>query len=364
MNHQASKIGLSTLILSTIAVAAVLYVLNSILVPLVLAGFLAIIFKPLVHALSRRGLPTWVGLIVVLIISGAAIYGISIIVSWGVQAAILKGPEYAEKLKLIVAEAQKIVGRVGGRLGEPAFQHLENVISPESALNVAGSWVGSAVSIIGDGAMVLLFLIFMVLGGEDFPKKLEAAFRGTSSFNLVTVYENLNDKVLRYLRIKTIINLATGLAVYTVLALFGVDFAPVIGLLAFFFNYIPSIGSFIMTVIPGVVAALQFESLGYAIIVVLVLIVVQNLIGNVIEPKVMGESLNLSPVVILFSLVFWGWMWGIVGMVLSVPIMAIIKTIMEQFPTTRPIAVLMGNGAPPYDPADDLDATAEAEGDL
>lgn len=364
MNLQASKIGLSTLILSTIAVAAVLYVLNSILVPLVLAGFLAIIFKPLVHALSRRGLPTWVGLIVVLIISGAAIYGISIIVSWGVQAAILKGPEYAEKLKLIVAEAQKIVGRVGGRLGEPAFQHLENVISPESALNVAGSWVGSAVSIIGDGAMVLLFLIFMVLGGEDFPKKLEAAFRGTSSFNLVTVYENLNDKVLRYLRIKTIINLATGLAVYTVLALFGVDFAPVIGLLAFFFNYIPSIGSFIMTVIPGVVAALQFESLGYAIIVVLVLIVVQNLIGNVIEPKVMGESLNLSPVVILFSLVFWGWMWGIVGMVLSVPIMAIIKTLMEQFPTTRPIAVLMGNGAPAYDPADDLDATAKAEGDL
>ena len=119
-----------------------------------------------------------------------------------------------------------------------------------------------------------------------------------------------------------------------------------------------------MTVMPGWVTAIQFESLGYAIIVVLVLIVVQNLIGNVIEPKVMGENLNLSPVVILFSLVFWGWMWGIVGMVLSVPIMAIIKTIMEQFPTTRPIAVLMGNGVPDYDPAVDADATAPAEGDL
>ena len=358
MSSQSRNIGLSQLILSIIAVAAVLYVLHGILIPMVLAGFLAIIFKPLVHALSRRGLPTWVGLIVVLIISAAAIYGISIIVSWGVQSAILKGPEYAEKLKLIIAELQKIVGRVGGRLGDPAFQHLENVISPESALSVAGSWVGAAVAIIGDGAMVLLFLIFMVLGGENFPKKLEAAFRGTSSFSLVNVYEALNDKVIRYLRIKTLINLVTGLVVYTVLALFGVDFAPVIGLLAFFFNYIPSIGSFIMTVIPGVVAAIQFESLGYAIIIVLVLIVVQNLIGNVIEPKVMGENLNMSPVVILFSLVFWGWMWGVVGMVLAVPIMAIVKTLMEQFPTTRPIAVLMGNGVPVDDLPDDADVTA------
>ncbi len=343
MNPQRSNIGLSTLILSVIAVAAVLYVLHGILVPLALAGFLAIIFKPIVHLVRRRGLPSWVGILVVLIMAAGAIYGVSIIVSWGVQSAIEKGPEYAVKLKSVLSQAQAMVGTIGGRLGEPSFKHLDDLVSAEQAMAMAGSWVGTAVSIIGDGALVLLFLIFMLLGGEDFPRKLAAAFPRNGSLDLVSVYQTVNVRVLKYLRIKTLINLFTGLVVYVVLAAFGVDFAAVIGLLAFLFNYIPNIGSFIMTVIPGTIAALQFDSIGYALIIVLVLIVIQNLIGNVAEPKIMGDHLDLSPVVVLFSLVFWGWMWGVVGMILSVPIMAILKTVMEQFPTTKPLAILMGS---------------------
>jgi len=346
MSTPRSNIGLSTLILSVIAVTAALYVLHSILVPLVLAGFLAVIFKPVVHLVRRIGLPSWIGIVVVLILAAGAIYGVSIIVSWGVQSAIEKGPEYASKLKSVIVQAQQMVGSIGGRLGEPAFRHLDRIVTAEQALQVAGSWVGTAIAIIGDGALVLLFLIFMLLGGENFPRKLASAFSGTSSMDLVGVYQTLNDRVLKYLRIKTLINLATGIIVYAVLALFGVDFAAVIALLAFFFNYIPNIGSFIMTVIPGTIAALQFDSIGYALIIVAVLIVVQNLIGNVAEPKIMGDHLDLSPVVVLFSLVFWGWMWGVVGMVLSVPIMAILKTVMEQFPTTKPLAILMGSAVP------------------
>lgn len=345
MSTPRSNIGLSTLILSVIAVTAALYVLHSILVPLVLAGFLAVIFKPVVHLVRRFGLPSWVGIVVVLIVAAGAIYGVSIIVSWGVQSAIEKGPEYAGKLKSVILQAQHMAGTIGGRLGEPAFKHLDRIVTAEQALQMASSWVGMAISIIGDGALVLLFLIFMLLGGENFPRKLAAAFSG-SSMDLVGVYQTLNDRVLKYLRIKTLINLATGIIVYAVLALFGVDFAAVIALLAFFFNYIPNIGSFIMTVIPGTIAALQFDNIGYALIIVAVLIVVQNLIGNVAEPKIMGDHLDLSPVVVLFSLVFWGWMWGVVGMVLSVPIMAILKTVMEQFPTTKPLAILMGSAVP------------------
>jgi AI-2 transport protein TqsA len=185
-----------------------------------------------------------------------------------------------------------------------------------------------------------------VLGGDLFARKLQVAFHDVTAVNAVRIYDTLNMKVLRYLRLKTLINLFTGLVVYAVLEAFGVDFAPVMGLLAFLFNYIPNIGSFIMTVLPGAIAAVQFENVGFALIIVGVLIVVQNLIGNIIEPKIMGTSLDISPVVVLFSLVFWGWMWGIVGMILSVPIMAVVKTLMEQFPTTKPLAILMGSTVP------------------
>ena len=94
------------------------------------------------------------------------------------------------------------------------------------------------------------------------------------------------------------------------------------------------------------IALVQFESLPQALLIVGILVVLQNIVGNVLEPRAMGSSLDLSPTVVLFSLVFWGWMWGLAGMVLSVPIMAILKTVMEQFPTTRPIALLMANKAP------------------
>ena len=346
MDRPAVNIALPLLILSAVALGAVLYVLHSILIPLVLAGFLSIIFKPLVGVVRRLGAPTWVGLLLVLLMTSAAIYSTSVIVSWGVQSAVEKAPEYSERVVRMIGRAEDLVAQYGGRIDANLLDRLEQVISAERAVGLAGSWVGSALTVLTDGTLVLLFLIFMVLGGDLFARKLQVAFRDVTAVNAVRIYDTLNMKVLRYLRLKTLINLFTGLVVYGVLEAFGVDFAPVMGLLAFLFNYIPNIGSFIMTVLPGAIAAVQFENVGFALIIVGVLIVVQNLIGNIIEPKIMGTSLDISPVVVLFSLVFWGWMWGIVGMILSVPIMAVVKTLMEQFPTTKPLAILMGATVP------------------
>ncbi len=345
MDRPSVNIVLPLVILSTVAVGTVLTVLHSILVPLILAGFLSIIFKPLVAFVRRLGAPTWVGLLGVLIVTGGAIYATSVIVSWGVASAVEKAPEYSDRVMRMIGRAESLIAQYGGSVDATLLERLQEVVSAEKAVALAGSWVGSALTVLTDGTLVLLFLIFMVLGGDTFSRKLQAAFHG-SAVNALRIYETLNMKVLRYLRLKTIINLFTGLVVYGVLEAFGVDFAPVMGLLAFLFNYIPNIGSFIMTALPGVIAAIQFENVGYALIIVAVLIVVQNLIGNILEPKLMGSSLDLSPVVVLFALVFWGWMWGIVGMILSVPIMAVIKTLMEQFPTTQPLAILMGSSIP------------------
>jgi predicted PurR-regulated permease PerM len=186
----------------------------------------------------------------------------------------------------------------------------------------------------------------MVLGGEQFARKLDRAFRNTHVHDLIDVYASVNNKVIRYLRVKTFFSFLTALISWIVMVSFGVDFAALIALFIFILDYLPNIGSAFAVLIPGSVYALQTANLPEALLIMVILTVLQNLIGNVIEPKMMSISLDLSPVVVLFSLFFWGWMWGVVGMMLSIPLMAILKAVMEHFQVTQPIAILMGNEIP------------------
>lgn len=341
------NIGLSTLVLTVIACAAALYALSPILIPFMLAGFLAVLFKPLVTWFQRKGLPTWIGVVVVLGITSLALWGVFTIVATGVELAIAKAPEYAKRIDRIVTDIDRNVGGAITKYVQSTRRTtISELLSPSTAVGIITSSVGSVVTIAADGAMVLLYLIFMMLGGEQFAAKLSAAFRGTDAYQLVGVYESVNGKVLRYLRLKTLFNLLNGLLAWGIMEAFGLDFAPLIALLTFLFHYLPNIGSFITTIIPLLVGLVQFSDLAMVILMVSILVVVQNIIGNILEPRAMGASLDLSPIVVLFALVFWGWMWGLVGMILSVPIVAIIKAVMEQFETTRPLAILMGNKAP------------------
>jgi predicted PurR-regulated permease PerM len=126
-----------------------------------------------------------------------------------------------------------------------------------------------------------------------------------------------------------------------ILWLFGVDFYFVWGFLCFFSHYVPNIGSLISTILPGLTALLQFDNIITPIIIIILLIVVQNVIGNILEPKYLGDQLDLSPLLLLLSLIFWGYVWGIVGMILSVPIMSMIKIVLSKFEGTKSVAILM-----------------------
>jgi predicted PurR-regulated permease PerM len=196
-----------------------------------------------------------------------------------------------------------------------------------------------------DSVLVLLFLVFMILGGDTFIEKLHAVFGGTD-YDVAEIIANVNKKVRRYLGVKTLLNAVVGVMTAVTLMLFGVDFAPVFGLTTFLLLYIPNIGSFIATIFPAVISLMQFDSISQTAIITGVLILEYNIVGNVIEPAVMGESLDLSPVLVLFSLLFWGFLWGAAGMILSVPMMAVLKTLFEAIPATRALAVMMGNKAP------------------
>jgi predicted PurR-regulated permease PerM len=153
--------------------------------------------------------------------------------------------------------------------------------------------------------------------------------------------KNINSQIQRYLIAKGLISLATGLLFYIVLQAFNVEFALIWSLSAFLLNFIPNIGSVIATILPLPIVYIQFGHFSTVFWVALFLVVIQVIIGNFIDPRIVGKSLHLSPLVVLFSLMFWGWLWGFIGMFLAVPIAVIIKIIFENSRSLKFLSILM-----------------------
>lgn len=341
MNMRAVTI--STVILAVIAGMAVMYAMRPIMLPLVLAGLLSILFRPLVVRLRAWKIPMALCLVVVLLIVVSGLWGIYSIAEAGVTSAVAKAPEYQTRVTQLSEQASTWMRDVSTTLyGRPSKVKLESIVNVSTLTSTAAQWLGGVVSFVSDAFLVLLFMVFMIPAGEFFPRKLELAMKDIDWFDASHVYDRVYTDVVRYMSVKTIMNMINGLATWALLAAFGVDFAPLLGLLSFVLHYLPNIGSVVSTILPTTVVLLQFGDIGTTLTIIIPLIVVQGGIGNVIEPKIMGKSLDLSPVVVLFSLVFWGWMWGVTGMILSVPIMGVIKSILEAITPARPLAILMG----------------------
>jgi predicted PurR-regulated permease PerM len=200
---------------------------------------------------------------------------------------------------------------------------------------------GSFFAFLGSSIWVLLFMAFIMAGADGFSVKVIKAVGEEKAVPVLETRARINRAVQHYLGLKTLISVVTGGLVALALFLFGVHFAMLWGVLAFMLNFIPNIGSLISVLPPVAIALFQTGSFGRAIAVGCVLTGIQMVVGNVVEPKVMGDGLNLSPLVVLLSLLFWGWVWGIPGMLLSVPLTAALKIGMEQVEATRPLARMM-----------------------
>ncbi len=332
----------STALIAVIAVGIVLKHLGGIIIPFVLAGFLSILFKPVVESLRKRSVPRAIGLIIVLGITATGIWMFYLIGAAGAESFTERSDYYAEKLNVLLKNAGDVINPFLGQ-GHKAFS-WKDVISMQAITALATQQAASILTILSDSVMVLLYLLFMLLAGDSLSTKIRQAFKNNEEERLVGIMTELNGKIRKYLQVKTAFNIVNGVATWLVLFAFGVDFAALFGLISFALHYIPNIGSLLSTILPVLLYMIQTGDVTSTLILLAVLALVQNFIGNVLEPKIMGVQLKLSPVVVLFSLIFWGWMWGIVGMILSIPIVAIIKVILESFPNTRPLGVLMGNG--------------------
>jgi len=190
--------------------------------------------------------------------------------------------------------------------------------------------------------LVLLYTLFLLVEQHTFPRKLAALnLKKERRTRLLAVIDKLNHAIRAYVGVKFAASFATGLLSYFVIEYAGVDFAVFWGFSIFALNFIPTIGSIVATIFPSLMALVQFDYLSPFLIVAIGVGLIQLCIGGLMEPKLYGDALNISPFVIIFSLILWGLLWGVVGMLLCVPITFTLITFLAQFRSTRPVAVLL-----------------------
>lgn len=331
---------------SALAIAALtIYLLiigQSILVPLVLAIFITYLLKALAHSLLKikiRGhsLPDKLALTCAIILFLIAVAIIVQLVAGNVGAIAEAAPVYQQKLQALFAEVQTVVERL---IGAPlTIAELNDRIDFQGVIL---RLVAAIQSIAGNTFLIFIYVVFLLLESRTFDLKVkafaptpqrEAAIKQT----LATIGRDIET----YVWIKTLMSLLVGGASYVIMLLAGIDFAAFWALLIFILNYIPFIGSVVAVAFPVVLSILQFSNPTLTGLLLAGLMGAQVVVGNVVEPRVTGTSLNLSPVILILALSVWGSIWGVTGMILSVPIMVMCMIVLAQFPRTKPLAILM-----------------------
>ncbi len=323
------------------------YQLKSVLLPFLFALFLSYIFKPMVFFLKRKHVPSPLALLLVFVIISGLFFGLFTIVYSSVESFVSEAPKYQDKLALLLRESALVLDQLASRFGiKPDAVNLSDLIDVSAITSIITSSAGSFIEGMGNTFLVLLLMFFILAGSGDLIAKVRYAMDEKKSAALSSMMESIDIRVRQYLIAKTLISLLAGVLTTVILLLFGVDFALLWGFLAFLLNFIPNIGSILSVVLPFTISLLQYGDLTTSILILVLLVAMHMVVGNVIEPKVMQFSLDLSPLLVLAGLIFWGWMWGVWGMILAVPMMSIMKIVFENVETLRPIGILMSGKLP------------------
>lgn len=312
-----------------------------ILVPTALSIFLTITLMPAVAWLQRRRVPTLLAILLVVLTTFAALGALLSITTQSLNQMRLAIPRYHAQF---MALQESLRAALGQRGIEVPTTFDTNLISPARILDLASGAVVGLAGFMSSVILVLLITVFILLEANGLPAKIRSAF-GVPDLDLGR-FAKIADEVQKYLVVKTLISLATGILLGLWTWWIGIDFPIFWGLLAFILNYVPNVGSIISAIPPVLLGTVQFGFKG-AILSAFGYLAVNMVLGNVIEPNVMGRRLGLSPVVVVLSLVFWGWVWGPIGMLLSVPLTMIVRIMLENTEEHRWIAVLLGTSPEP-----------------
>ncbi|MHB8055605.1 MAG: AI-2E family transporter [Candidatus Aminicenantales bacterium] len=319
-----------------VAAAVVGFVFKStkaVLFPLFLALFIYFILAPLQDLLMKIKISRMVSLILIVLFAFVVLYLMAILFYNSGKSFASDLPEYGNTLKSMVDKLKNSIELPGGGKFDP-LAWLDNLDITKIGTFLLNS-LGTFVSILSTIFLVLIFLIFMLAGRGKLHEKIRRFSDSRNSARIIKMVENVDHQVQKYLALKTVVSFVSGLIALVIMLAFGLHYAIFWGFITFLLNYIPNIGSFIAKILPFGFALLQFNRFWPAFWMLIILFATDAVMGMIVEPKIMGKGLGLSPLAILVALFFWGWLWGIPGMILAVPIMVVMKIIASNFPSMR-----------------------------
>lgn len=325
--------------LIVITLVVVLIYGQSIIIPFILAilfWFLIRVIKKLLTKVKFvKKLPVWL----LTVISSVLLLSFLI---FAVQMISKNIQQLSNTLPVYEANVAKITNSINERFDIDLFSMMGDYAKNMNFGTILSSLFSALTSLFGSAFTVLLYLVFLLLEEPIFPKKLKAMYPDKERYNHVNkLVAKIDHSIGNYIALKTVTSLVTGFLSYFALLFIGIDAPLFWAFLIFVLNFIPTIGSLIATIFPAMFAILQFGEFTPGFLVLAIVGSVQLIVGNLIEPKLMGNTLNISPLVVFLTLAIWGVMWGITGMLLSVPITVIIIIILSEFPGTKPFAILL-----------------------
>lgn len=338
-------------IIGLVLVGGALRAAQSVVVPLIIAWFLSQLLGPVVEFLTRRRMPTALAVIVVILLLVAVIVWVGMFVSASATGFVRDLPRYRDQM---IGLSQDMTARLG-EIVPPAHESAVKAEVNRQLARMVSMLVGTLGNVVGllttaftNLIMILIILAFLLVERPYFNAKLKRALSPDQSQRFTRITRDISRQISGYLFIQFLVSLVTGVLVWSTCRLIGITSAVTWGALAFFLNFIPTVGSILAGIPPVLLALLQFYPSPWPAFWALVAIVAINqVIGNIVAPRLMGDRLNLSPVVIIVSLIFWGWLWGFVGALLSVLITAAIKIICDNIDALSPIGTMMGSGRKP-----------------
>ena len=330
--------------ITVIIVGAVLKITSSIMLLFTISLLLALVISPLVNFLQKFHIPKIASILLVVIFLIGGLYAMGMILYSSGRTLATLYPRYEARITEIYVwvanffelpydEHLSIFENIWGQAG------IRNLVR-DMTLDFSSTFLG----FVTNAVMMVIIMIFILIEAVFFKEKLNRAFEGTRAGQIIKIGSDIMTQVTRYLSIKFIISLVTGLLVGIGLRIVGVEFAAVWGLIQFVLNFIPNIGSIVVGVSATLFALVQFWPDPVPIVAAgLVMLFFNMVIGVIIDPKIMGDNLGISPLMVLVSLMIWGWLWGFAGLILAVPMISIIKIFCENIPVLEPISILLGS---------------------
>jgi len=336
MQEQHAKIGYTLMVMASIVIIlAGIKMAAVIIVPFLLALFLATILSPFYLWLKKMGIHEILALFIIVLLLFLVISSMITLIGNSVQDFSQNVPMYEAKLRTDLRHIFDKLDNWGIHVPKDDFLAMFHT---RSVMQYIAGTLRSFGSLLTNSFMIIMTVIFMLMEISQFTAKLAQ----TNVKGLATVTE-VSGKIKHYILLKTLTSAATGLIITIILKMLGIHYAVLWGLLAFLLNFIPNIGS-ILAAIPAVMMALVQFNFTTALIVAGAYLGVNVMIGSILEPRILGKGLGLSTLIVFLSLIFWGWLLGPIGMLLSVPLTVIIKIVLNTQPNTRWIATMLGSG--------------------